>query len=128
MLGTDDRDGLSRWARIERELREDIELGGLVPGSRLPSEHLLAERFGVNRHTVRRALSALQERGLIRVEQGKGTFVGRNPSTSPSTSAPGSPPRRTATAAPVANAWCEPMNCRRGPKRPVACNCEPALR
>lgn len=79
MLGTDDRDGLSRWARIERELREDIELGGLVPGSRLPSEHLLAERFGVNRHTVRRALSALQERGLIRVEQGKGTFVEEEP-------------------------------------------------
>lgn len=79
MLGEEERDGLSRWARIERQLRQDIELGGLEPGSRLPSEQLLAERFGVNRHTVRRALSALQERGLIRVEQGRGSFVEEEP-------------------------------------------------
>lgn len=79
MLGENEQDGLSRWARIERQLRQDIELGGLAPGSRLPSEHLLAERFGVNRHTVRRALSALQERGLVRVEQGRGTFVEEEP-------------------------------------------------
>ena len=35
----------------------------------------MARRFGVNRHTVRQALSALQDKGLIRIEQGRGTFV-----------------------------------------------------
>jgi GntR family phosphonate transport system transcriptional regulator len=79
MLGESEDEGITRWARIERQLREDIALGGLGPGSRLPSEHRLAERFGVNRHTVRRALSALQERGLVRVEQGRGTFVEDEP-------------------------------------------------
>lgn len=33
------------------------------------------ERFGVGRHTIRRAISRLQSRGLVQVEQGKGTFV-----------------------------------------------------
>ena len=36
---------------------------------------MLSERFGVNRHTVRRAISTLVEQGLLRVEQGRGTFV-----------------------------------------------------
>ena len=34
------------------------------------------ERFGVGRHTIRRAISRLQSRGLVQVEQGRGTFVG----------------------------------------------------
>lgn len=79
MMAGDEQNGMTRWARVERQLRDDIALGGLAPGSRLPSEHLLAERFGVNRHTVRRALSALQERGMVRVEQGRGTFVEEAP-------------------------------------------------
>ena len=32
-------------------------------------------RFGVNRHTVRRALEELSRGGLVRVEQGRGSFV-----------------------------------------------------
>jgi len=35
----------------------------------------LAARFGVNRHTVRRAVAELQSKGLVRIEQGRGTFV-----------------------------------------------------
>lgn len=50
--------------------------GGQVrPGERLPTEHELARAFGVNRHTLRRALGDMEERGLLRVEQGRGTFV-----------------------------------------------------
>ena len=44
-------------------------------GSRLPGEIEIAERFGVNRHTVRRALATLAERGLVRAERGSGTYV-----------------------------------------------------
>ncbi len=35
----------------------------------------MSQRFGVNRHTVRRALEELSRGGLVRVEQGRGTFV-----------------------------------------------------
>jgi len=57
------------------DLEDQLSDGTLGPGDRLPTEAQLAEQFGVNRHTVRRALAGLDERGLIRVEQGRGTFV-----------------------------------------------------
>ena len=45
------------------------------PGQRLPSEHVLAEQYGVNRHTVRRSLASLCQKGLVRITQGSGTYV-----------------------------------------------------
>lgn len=67
--------GLTLWRYIYNALTEEIENGGFQPGSKLPSESELSERFSVNRHTVRRALSTMAEEGLIRVEQGRGSFV-----------------------------------------------------
>ncbi|MGV3549375.1 phosphonate metabolism transcriptional regulator PhnF [Rhizobium sp.] len=66
---------LPRWRQIQNELQDDIDDGRFVPGQRLPTEAQLVERFRVNRHTVRRAISRLQERGVVRSEQGRGTFV-----------------------------------------------------
>ncbi len=63
------------WRRIAHELSAEIGPGRLTPGSKLPTEAQLAERFGVNRHTVRRAIEALVRSGLVRVEQGRGSFV-----------------------------------------------------
>ncbi len=63
------------WRRIAQTLSAEIEAEGLKPGARLPTEALLAARFDVNRHTVRRALDTLVRRGLVRVEQGRGAFV-----------------------------------------------------
>jgi GntR family phosphonate transport system transcriptional regulator len=63
------------WAHIANELAQAIGQGVYAPGSRLPSEHSLAARFGVNRHTVRRSLADLVQRGLVRAEQGSGTYV-----------------------------------------------------
>jgi GntR family phosphonate transport system transcriptional regulator len=68
-------DGVALWRQIERQLAREIEDGGFAAGSRLPTEAELVRRFAVNRHTVRRALATLADRGLIRVEQGRGTFV-----------------------------------------------------
>ncbi|OLF13876.1 hypothetical protein BLA60_01435 [Actinophytocola xinjiangensis] len=44
-------------------------------GSLLPSERVLAERFGVARMTVRGAVGDLEDRGLVRRVAGRGTFV-----------------------------------------------------
>lgn len=63
------------WQAISRSLRDAITARHYLPGDRLPTEAALAERFGVNRHTVRRALRALAEEGLVRSRRGAGTFV-----------------------------------------------------
>jgi GntR family phosphonate transport system transcriptional regulator len=67
--------GVSLWRRIADEIEQSIVGGRFEAGSRLPGEMELAEAFGVNRHTVRRAIAALAERGLVRAERGSGTYV-----------------------------------------------------
>src|ERR1700755_2077561 len=67
--------GVSLWRRIADDIEQSIARGVHAPGSRLPGEIDIAERFGVNRHTVRRAIAALAERGLVRAERGSGTFI-----------------------------------------------------
>ncbi|OJY79659.1 MAG: phosphonate metabolism transcriptional regulator PhnF [Rhizobium sp. 60-20] len=57
------------------DLLKDIRDGALLPGQKLPTETALAARFEVNVNTVRRALSHLQEKGIVRGERGSGTFV-----------------------------------------------------
>lgn len=65
----------SVWTDISGQLAQAIARGELQPGQRMPSEHALAQSFGVHRHTVRRALADLVQRGLVRASQGSGTFV-----------------------------------------------------
>lgn len=67
--------GVAVWKQIESQLANEISKGRINNDGRLPVEAALAKRFGVNRHTVRRAISALIERGLVRVERGRGMFV-----------------------------------------------------
>ena len=65
----------SFWTRIAAEIADAIGRGTYPPGERLPSEHALAEQFGVNRHTIRRSLASLSDQGLVRSTQGSGTYV-----------------------------------------------------
>ena len=67
--------GTALWRQIAETLKRGIASGEHPAGQQLPTEHQMAEAFGVNRHTVRRAVSALAEEGLVRIEQGRGTFV-----------------------------------------------------
>lgn len=69
------RAGASLWRQIADQIEQDIRDQVLRPGDKLPTEWDLTARFGVNRHTVRRALAALAETGVVRAEQGRGTFV-----------------------------------------------------
>lgn len=67
--------GLSIWKQIEKHLLSDIADGVFAPGDKMPTEMELVRRFGVNRHTVRRAMAALVDTNVVRVEQGRGAFV-----------------------------------------------------
>jgi GntR family phosphonate transport system transcriptional regulator len=67
--------GVTLWRRIADDLEQDIAHGTHAAGDRLPGEVEIAARFGVNRHTVRRALAELTERGLVRAARGSGTYV-----------------------------------------------------
>lgn len=67
--------GVAVWRQIGEQLAEDIRNKLYAPGERLPTEPELAAKFTVNRHTIRRAMSELEQLGLVRIEQGRGTFV-----------------------------------------------------
>ena len=73
--GLDRGQGLALWRQIAGALEREITSGSRVAGEKLPTEAALSAQFNVNRHTVRRALEALSARGLVRVEQGRGSFV-----------------------------------------------------
>src|SRR5271154_4594498 len=69
------RKGEALWSQIAGALARDIEEGALKLGERLPTEAQLAERYDVNRHTIRRALEELGDARIIRTEHGRGSFV-----------------------------------------------------
>ena len=69
------QDGIALWRQIANALRQEIASGDRPPGTQLPTEAELSARFEVNRHTVRRAIEELSRGGLVRVEQGRGSFV-----------------------------------------------------
>jgi len=63
--------------QVRRRLLEQITGGRLRPGARLGAERDLAQSLGVSRSTVRQALRALEEAGVVRRVPGRGggTFV-----------------------------------------------------
>lgn len=67
------------WRSIAATLEAEIGRGHYRPGDRLPTEAALAARFGVNRHTVRRALADMADRDLVRARRGAGVFVAAEP-------------------------------------------------
>jgi GntR family phosphonate transport system transcriptional regulator len=71
------------WTSIAATLREEIARGDYAPGDRLPTEAALSARFGVNRHTLRRALADLAAPGLVQARRGAGVFVTARPTDYP---------------------------------------------
>lgn len=71
------------WSAIAQSLRADIAESRYGPGDKLPTEAALASRFGVNRHTVRRALGDMAEAGEIHTRRGAGIFVAQRPTDYP---------------------------------------------
>jgi GntR family transcriptional repressor for pyruvate dehydrogenase complex len=60
---------------VAEQLRDAILDGNLPAGQKLPPERVLAERFAVNRTSVREAIKVLEGLGLVSVRQGDGVTV-----------------------------------------------------
>jgi DNA-binding FadR family transcriptional regulator len=74
-------DGKMQWrparfaAVVVEELSHRIIGGALSEGDVIPTEPTLCEEFGFSRTVIREGLKLLEQRGLVRVEQGRGTTV-----------------------------------------------------
>ncbi|MEM6667302.1 MAG: phosphonate metabolism transcriptional regulator PhnF [Pseudomonadota bacterium] len=71
------------WHGIRDQLERDIAAGRYQEHDRLPTEAALSTRFGVNRHTVRRAVADLCARGIVHTRRGAGIFVTHAPTEYP---------------------------------------------
>jgi GntR family transcriptional regulator len=65
------------YFQLAELLEHEITSGRWEPGTRLPSEPELCDRYGLSRTTIRQALARLEQRGLIERLKGQGTFVQR---------------------------------------------------
>lgn len=70
-----ERNSRPLYRQVADELRAQIQQRSLAPGSQLPTEATLMERYGVSRNTVRLALGVLRTEGLVITGQGRGSFV-----------------------------------------------------
>ena len=66
------------YMKIVKQIQDLIKNGKLKPGDKLPPEHILAEKFGTSRPSVREALSALGILGVIESRGGKGNLIKDN--------------------------------------------------
>ncbi|MGB9669507.1 MAG: GntR family transcriptional regulator, partial [Anaerolineales bacterium] len=65
--------------QLSQLIRQQILEGTLAPGSKIPGENQLCQQYQLSRGTVRKAISTLVNEGLLRTEQGHGTYVVEQP-------------------------------------------------
>lgn len=66
---------IPKYYQLADILRRQITSGKLLPNQQLPGEESLSKTHNVSRGTVRQATGLLLDEGLLRREQGRGTFV-----------------------------------------------------
>ena len=76
----DYRDGRPIYIQIVDDLRQQIALGVLPPGEKLPSVRDLAAQLSINPNTIQRAYRQLEMEGWICTVAGKGCFACEKPS------------------------------------------------
>jgi DNA-binding GntR family transcriptional regulator len=69
------RNNIPLYIQLEQILRSEMMTGKLMPGDQIPTEKELAGTYNVSTITARQAILNLVQEGLLRREQGKGTFV-----------------------------------------------------
>ena len=75
-LNVDRIPSVNRAEQVAHGLKGYIRSGALPPGAKLPSEHAIAEQFGVSRSVIREAIARLKSEGLVKTKQGDGAYVG----------------------------------------------------
>lgn len=65
----------SKYVTIYKELKEQIENGGMQEGEKLPTENALMEKYQVSRDTVRKSLNLLEQNGYIQRGRGRASSV-----------------------------------------------------
>ncbi len=75
MIGLQKRKGLTKYLQLRDIIYSKIESDEYAVGALIPSESELMERYKVSKATVRQALSELENEGVLRREQGRGTYV-----------------------------------------------------
>lgn len=63
------------YLQLREVIRNKIEEGEYLPGMAIPSENDLADTYGINRMTVRNAIDALVNEGILKRVHGKGVYV-----------------------------------------------------
>ncbi len=66
---------IAKYFQLSQHLTQLITDGELLPNQQLPTEEVMKHEFSVSRGTVRKAVDLLETQGLVRREQGRGTFV-----------------------------------------------------
>ncbi len=66
---------MAKYQVVIEWINTNIDSGYLRPGSKIPSENELCEKFGLSRQTIRHAIEILSEEGLLESRQGSGTYV-----------------------------------------------------
>lgn len=64
----------TKYSFLQSYLKNEILMGNVKPGEKIPSENTLAERFSLSRQTVRKAISMLVNEGFLYTEHGRGTY------------------------------------------------------
>lgn len=67
------------YVQLMNRILDKMRCGEYQIGDKLDSERVMAQQYGINRQTIRKALKGLQEQGYISPQRGRGTFVVKMP-------------------------------------------------
>ena len=67
------------YVQLMNSIKEKMLRGEYQIGDKLDSERVMAQQYGINRLTVRKALKMLEEQGFVKAQRGSGTYVVRLP-------------------------------------------------
>src|SRR6476659_8065077 len=70
--------GVPPYLQIVEQIKSAAASGGLRPGEPLPSIRPLAEELRLNRNTIAKAYTELENQGIIETLPGKGCFLKEN--------------------------------------------------
>lgn len=66
---------MAKYQKVIDWISKGIDEGSLKPGTKIPSENVLCEKFSLSRQTIRHAIALMAQEGLLESRRGSGTFV-----------------------------------------------------